>query len=166
MRKSVFFALMLLFCSLYAGDPIGGFWKAMDDKTGNPQCIVAVYEYQGKYYGRMIASYDDHGKINDTIYAPKGRAPGVLGTPFYCGLDFIWNLRDKGEKYRGKIMDPREGGIYNAELWVRDGNLIVRGELLFFGRNEKWLPVFQKDLPKGFKLPDVKKFVPVIPEPN
>ena len=148
-----------------ANDGIAGFWKTIDDKTGQARCVVAVYDYQGKYYGRMIGSYDDKGEMTDTIYSPKGRAPGVLGSPFYSGLDFIWDLANEGnERYRGRIMDPEKGDIYKAELWVKNNNLIVRGELLFFGRNQTWLPALRTDFPKGFKIPDTSKFVPVIPE--
>jgi uncharacterized protein (DUF2147 family) len=101
--------------------------------------------------------------MDDTIDAPQDRAPGVIGKPFYCGLDLIWDLK-KGKHCKGKIIDPKKGNIYRAELWVEDGNLIVRGKLLCFGRNQTWVPAATEDLPPNFKLPDVTKFVPVIPE--
>lgn len=155
---------LLISCTGLAAQSIAGFWKSIDDETGKPRCVVAVYEYKDMYYGRMIATFDDTGKVKETIYAPKGRAPGVLGNPYYCGLDFIWNLRDRGSKFKGKIMDPEAGSIYNAELWVENGNLIVRGKLLFFGKSQTWLPATQADFPKGFKMPDTAKFVPEVPE--
>jgi len=101
--------------------------------------------------------------MDETIEAPQDRAPGVIGKPFYCGLDLIWDLK-KGKHCKGKIIDPKKGNIYRAELWVEDGNLIVRGKLLCFGRNQTWVPAATEDLPPHFKLPDVTKFVPVIPE--
>lgn len=163
MKKLIF---LLLVCSGLFAETIGGFWKSIDDETGKPRCVVAVYEYKGLYYGRMIATFDDDGKVKETIYAPKSRAPGVLGNPYYCGLDFIWDLRDRGSKYKGKIMDPEAGNTYNAELWVDEGNLIVRGKLLFFGRSQTWLPVSKTDFPKSFKMPDTAKFIPDVPEAN
>jgi uncharacterized protein (DUF2147 family) len=165
MKKiALFLICMMTFCSTVLGDKIAGVWKSMNDDTGKPNCYVAVYPYQGKYYGRIIATCNDDGVIDDTIYAPKGRAPGVVGNPYYAGLDLIWDLTDRGERYKGKIVDPEKGSIYNAEVWVEEGNLIVRGELLFFGRNVTWLPTHKGEFPKTFKMPDVKKFVPVIPE--
>jgi uncharacterized protein (DUF2147 family) len=147
-----------------ANDGIGGLWKSIDEKTGKPQCVVAIYNYQGVYYGRIIGTYDDAGRMKETIYNPQGRAPGVVGSPFYCGLDFIWGLKNEGDaKYAGRIMDPEKGSVYHAELWVQNGNLIVRGELLFFGRNQTWLPALKTDFPKGFKFPDTSKFTPTIP---
>lgn len=163
--KKIILALFS-FCALFAADDIRGYWKSIDEDSGKAQCVVAVYPYNNKYYGRIIGTFDDQGKMTESIYAPKDRAPGIVGNPFYCGLDLIWNLRDKGERFKGKIVDPKKGNIYTAELWVEDGNLIVRGELFIFGRSQTWLPAKESDFPKGFKKPDVAKFVPVIPEVN
>jgi uncharacterized protein (DUF2147 family) len=165
MTKSVasFFCMLLFSCALIAQD-ISGFWKSIDDKTGKAECIVAIYEYDDKYYGRIIATYNDAGVIDETIYAPKTRAPGVVGNPFYCGLDFIYNLEKRNSKFKGKIMDPQKGNEYNATLWVKDGDLIVRGELFVFGRNQTWIAAEDSDFPSGFKKPDTDKFVPVVLE--
>lgn len=141
-----------------------GFWKAVDNK-GHPQTIVAIYEYQGKYYGRMIANYDDQGKVDDTIYHPKGKSPVLKGNPYYAGMDFMWGLTKEGSKYKnGKILDPEKGKIYNAEMWRDKGNLIVRGEIWVFGENQTWPPAIDQDFPPGFEKPDLTKFVPVIPQ--
>jgi uncharacterized protein (DUF2147 family) len=145
---------------------IAGFWKSIDPQTQRPECVLAIYPYQGKYYGRIIGSYNKEGEMVDTIYTPKDRAPGVQGNPYYSGLDFIWWLREDGnsEHYSGRIMDPRKGKVYASELWVENGNLIVRGKVLFFGQNRIWYPVQDSDLPKGFKKPDTATFVPIIPQ--
>lgn len=166
MKKTLLLSVFcfLTLCSTLLAQNIGGFWKKVNEKTDLPECIMAVYEYQGKHYGRMIATYDESGKMTDTIYSPKRRMDKIPGNPFFCGMDFIWSLRNRGSRYKGKIVDPRSGSVYKAELWVRDNNLIVRGELLFFGKNVTWLPTVDSDFPKGFKKPDVSKFVPVIPE--
>lgn len=156
--------LLIAAISCCFGDGIEGFWKTVNDKTGKPGCIVAVYPYQGRYYGKMIGSYNDEGKMDDTIYDPKGKATGVPGSPYYCGLDFIWDMKLRGSKYKGKIMDPRNGDVYKAEMWTDDGNLIVRGKLLFFGRNETWHPATNADFPKGFKKPALNKLVPFVPD--
>lgn len=156
--------LLFLFCSVLVAQDIKGFWKTINENTGKPECILAIYPYKDKYYGRIIGTYDETGKVADTIYAPKGRAEGIPGNPFYCGLDILWDLHERGDVYKGKIVDPRKGNVYKAEVWVDNGNLIVRGKLLFFGRSETWLPTVDADFPSGFKKPDVSKFVPVIPD--
>lgn len=166
MKKALFFSTLYLFacCSGLVAQEITGFWKSLNDKTQIIQCVIAVYEYKDKYYGRIIGTYDDNGKLVDDIHAPTFHAPGVAGHPYYAGLDLIWNLRQKGSKFKGKIIDPQKGGVYNSVLWIRDGNLIVRGELLVFGRNTTWYPIEAGDFPEGYKMPDVASFVPVIPE--
>lgn len=158
------FAFFLLFShALMAADSIEGFWKTVNE-DGVAQCIIAVYEYGGKCYGRIIATYGEDGKIDDSIYTPSKRAPGVVGDPFYSGLDIIWDLLESKWAHKGFILDPEHGKVYKAELWTDAGNLIVRGKLLMFGRNQTWYPVTKEDIPVGFKLPDPKTFVPSIPE--
>jgi len=145
---------------------ISGFWKSMDEDTGLPKCMFAIYPYQGVYYGRIIGSYDKAGRMDDTIYAPQGRAPGVVGTPYYSGLDIIWGLKLKGSRYHGKILDPKKGNIYDAEVWRNRDELIVRGKFLFFGRNEVWPRAAQADFPLGFKKPILGELSPRIPNPK
>jgi uncharacterized protein (DUF2147 family) len=157
--------LLCLVCSfsLFSAEDIGGFWKTINEKTGEAQAVIAVYEHDGRYYGRIIGSYGPDGVMRDTIYTPIKRAPGLADQPFYSGLDIIWFLVDRGLKFKGKILDPEHGDVYNSELWIDNGNLVVRGKLLMFGRSQTWLPATAADFPKGFKMPDLKKLVPNIP---
>jgi uncharacterized protein (DUF2147 family) len=128
---------------------------------------VAIYKYQDEYYGRMLATYDDDGNIKDTILEKKERAPGVVGNPPYCGMDFIYHVEkeaDNEDKYKGKILDPEKGKVYTAELWRDGDDLIVRGEIWIFGKNITWYRASKEDLPKGFSMREIKDFVPIIPE--
>ena len=163
MRTLPFFLFVFL-CRALFGASIEGFWKTVDEATGHPRCVLAVYEYDGVYFGRIVGTFSDKGEMNDTIYKPIGRAPGVVGDPYYSGLDILWDLRYAGISYKGKILDPQKGNVYNAELWTEGSNLIVRGKLLIFGRNHTWYPAQPKDFPKGFKMPALNSFVPVIPK--
>jgi uncharacterized protein (DUF2147 family) len=161
--------LVALICSvsLWAEADIVGFWKSISDKTGLAQCIVAIYPYQGSYYGRMIGSYNDAGTVmDDTMYNPKKRAPALPGQPFYCGMDFIWALDKRGSTYDGEILDPEHDDVYKASVWVENGNLKVEGKLLFLGRTQTWVPAKPSDYPPGFKMPNLSTFVPVAPTPE
>ena len=89
----------LLCICLFAAEDIGGFWKTISDKTGQAQSIIAIYAHDGVYYGRIIGSFDEEGNMDDHIYRPHKRAPGVAGDPFYSGLDIIWDLIDRGTKF-------------------------------------------------------------------
>lgn len=157
--------LCLCFPFLLFGSEITGFWKTINDKTGKPESIIAIYEYQSKYYGRIIATYDENGQLQDSIAAPKVRAEGVQGHPFYAGLDILWDLKPNGTRYSdGKILDPEKGRLYDAEMWRQNEKLIVRGEVWMFGENEEWLPAVDSDFPQGFSKPELTKLVPKIPQ--
>ncbi len=165
MKKLLLALICFVSTSLWADDtPIVGFWKTISDKTGLAQSIVAIYPYEGSYYGRMIGSFNDAGTVMDeTIYNPKKRATALPGQPFYCGMDFIWALHQRGSTFDGEILDPEHADVYKASVWVENGNLEVRGKLLFFGRTQTWIPAKPSDYPTGFKMPDVSTFVPVAP---
>ena len=136
----------------------------------SPEVWWQCYKYQDTYYGRMLATYDDNGNISDTILEKKDRAPGVVGDPPYCGMDFVYNVKkqedsdESNPRYKGKIMDPRKGNVYKVTLWLDGENLIVRGELWIFGKNIPWHKASAADLPKGFSMKDIAKFVPEVPK--
>lgn len=157
---------LFIFCfQSLLGQEITGFWKTINDKSGKPESIIAIYEHDGKYFGRIIATYNDQGKIQDTIANPKEKAKGVQGNPYYSGLDIIWDLTPNGTRFsQGKILDPEKGRIYDAEMWRQGSNLIVRGEVWVFGENQEWVPASDSDFPRDFSKPDIAKFTPVIPK--
>jgi uncharacterized protein (DUF2147 family) len=164
------FAAVFALCAvsaLSAQESILGFWKQVDEKSGKPDSLVYIYEYQGKYFGRLIASYATDGTITDTILTKKDKADKLAGDPPFCGLDFVYNLEAKGKEYRGGIIDPRDAKEYDCRIWREGNNLIVRGQLKglgFLGRNQTWIAASIADLPAGFPMPDAKTFVPVIPK--
>ena len=176
MRKSyiiwiVFAALLIFPVSAFAAENITGLWKTIDDETGNPKGVIAVYEYSGKVYGRVIASFDDDGKyIDDDMYRQIKRSPYLVGEPAFNALTIIWDMKERGKKWvGGKIMDPgdsesKKPAIYDCEMWKEGSNLVVRGQILFFGRNQTWEPMRNSDFPDGFRIPDWKRFKPEIPK--
>lgn len=165
---TLFSATLIFFsCSTSQKQDITGLWKSRDEKSDKPRSLVAIYKYQDKYYGRMLATYDEDGKIKDTILEKKEKATGVVGNPPYCGMDFVYDVEKEKDrdKYKGKIIDPQKGKVYDAEFWLEGNDLIVRGEIWIFGKNIPWHKASKKDLPKGFSMGKIKDFVPVIPKP-
>lgn len=158
---SVLFILSFFTAPLMANSGILGLWKTVDDDTAEVKSIVKVYEYKGKVFGRILVTFED-GELKDTYLNPTHRAEEVEGEPFYCGLDFIWNMVESGKKYKkGKILDPQKGKVYSSEMWLERGNLIVRGKIGPIGRNQTWLPATSRDLPSGVAEPT--GLVPDIP---
>lgn len=168
MKKLILTSLCLICAAAYAAAAgITGFWQTIDDETGKPKSIAAVYQYKGKIYGRILLTYTEDGAtVRDTIYTKTRKADKILGNPPFCGLDFIWNMEAVGAKYKnGKILNPPKGKIYNAEMWLAEnGDLIVRGKIGPFGKNQTWKPFRAAQFPKDFAVPDINTFVPVIPK--
>ncbi|MXP64840.1 DUF2147 domain-containing protein [Roseomonas sp. M0104] len=71
-----------------------------------------------------------------------------------CGLQIL-TMQPDGEVWRGTIMDPRDGAVWRAEMWLgTDGNLRLRGYLgiPLLGRTQTWTPFAGRILP-GCRLP-------------
>ncbi len=155
--------------SAWASDDILGLWKIIDDKSGKPNAYVLLYDNNGKIYGRMMATISkETGLVDDTLDGQKFKADALAGNPPNCGLDFVYELQAKGKEWKGSIIDPGDGKVYDCTV-KRDGNkLIVRGSLKgtggLLGRNQTWLLASASELPSEFKLPNPSSFVPVIPK--
>lgn len=159
---SLFAVLVLSSAPLSADSSVLGLWKTVDDKSGEVKSIVKVYEYHGKVFGRILVTYEE-GRLKDSYDDPDYRAEEVKGQPYFAGLDIIWNMVRKGDKWKkGKIMDPKEGKVYSSEMWREGADLIVRGKIGPFGRNQTWLSATPGDLPPGVVEPD--GLVPLIPD--
>ncbi len=167
MKNILLKSLTLIFLSsILSAEEISGFWETIDKKSKKPTSVIAVYAYEGKYYARIIGSYNQEGVLDDTIYQPKGRAPGIEGHPYYAGLDIVWDakLDDEGDRYKGYVVDPRSGKVYHAQLWKKDNNLVLRGKEFIFGRSVVWPPFPEEKFNSSFKKPDLSAFIPAIPQ--
>lgn len=131
MKKLLLTAGMAL-CALAAQATanITGYWTTIDDETKEAKSVVQVYEYQGKYYGRVV----------ELLKNPGAKAK-IKGSPSIKGLTIIWDLEKDGKTYSGgEILDPQKGKVYGCEMWREGEKLIVRGKIAFLGRNQTWLP--------------------------
>ena len=90
-----------------------------DWSTTNGHGVIAISQCGDALCGRIVG-------IDRTATDPM--PTDVLGRP-QCGLTIITNqkLRTDGSWW-GNITDPRDGGRYQAKLWVdASGNLHLRG---------------------------------------
>lgn len=126
---------------------IVGRWKTIDDETGKARSVVNIYERNGKYYGKIESIITQPGEDPDPIcdacdeddprYNQK-----VIGMEIIKDMEFD---RSENEYNEGTILDPENGSVYDCKLWVGDdGNLRVRGYVMFFYRTQIWLP-YRKD---------------------
>ena len=167
MKKLLILAALfaMVIAGIGAAEDVTGLWRGVDENTGESTMFTYIYEYRGKLYGRMVVTFDE-GIMKDQIGdADADVADKWIGDPTYAGMDIIWDMEDRGNRWKkGNICDPKEGKIYASEMWREGDNLIVRGKIGPFGRNQVWLPVRSSDLPPGLDYGNPSSWVPVIPE--
>ncbi len=160
MRKLIY-TLCLMPCALSAA-PLTGFYQTIDDETNSPKSIVRLYECGDELCGRIVALYDEAG-VADT--KSQKIADEVKGKPKMVGLDIIWGMEwddDDAEYEDGKIMDPKKGSVYSAEIWADEKDatkLRVRGKIGPFGRTQTWNVMNVSDLPMDLQKLDTKNWV-------
>ncbi len=145
---------------------IGGYWRIADSDTGKTESVIICYAADEVYYCRMVAVYDDDGKLTDTTENCAQRSKGIRGNPKLCEFDFIWGLKFNGKIYdSGSVIDPDSGSVYNCKAWYDSEKdcLVVRGELFGFGQNQYWGRFDAKSLPQGANV-DSAGLKPNIPK--
>lgn len=131
-----------LFGSLLAyadgSSPVGR-WKAFDEDTGEPTAIIEIQQQGGALYGW----------VDKLLEQQKNEEPprcteceGELKNAPVIGLRFIQNMQHEDDDWRGHILDPETGKIYNATMSVVEGDqkLEVRGYIgiPLLGRTQIW----------------------------
>lgn len=146
MKYCLFFMTVFWAGISMAAEDITGLWTTIDDDTNEPKSVVQIYEHNGKVFGRVVKLFKNVDKT----------AVGIKGNPKILGLDIIWDLQDKGEKFKGgKILDPAKGKIYSSEAWIENGNLVLRGKIGPFGRNQTWIKNNDLSLTVKNPIPDI-----------
>ena len=143
---------------------IEGYWTLPDPSSGKPDSILYAYQNGGLRFCRMVAIYNDAGKITDTLANCQQRAKKIKGNPKLCEFDLVWNLKfdAKDKKYSGKITDPDSGSTYDCDVWIDPKNdiLTIRGKVLIFGESLECKRA--ATLPDGAEV-KTKNLAPFIP---
>jgi uncharacterized protein (DUF2147 family) len=143
----------------FAADPVEGFWKSIDEKTGEATAYWKIYEKSGVLFGEIVKIV---GKSDDTIaenakpsyknFPVSGQVNKMrtVGTPWIYGL----SKKKPGEWAGGSIVDPKKGDLYQCKITFRpaDGKkfakdtLEMRGEIgLGIGRSQYWQRAAETD---------------------
>jgi uncharacterized protein (DUF2147 family) len=123
---------------VFAADSPVGTWKTVDDKTGKVKSEVQIYEQGGKLFGMIISLIDP----NDKQGKPRicSECKGDDKDKPIVGLVILKDLSPNKDRYKGgTILDPEDGKVYKAEIWVEDGKLKVRGYLSLFYKTQTWI---------------------------
>jgi uncharacterized protein (DUF2147 family) len=110
-----------------------GYWKTIDDETGEAKSILKIYEVDGKYYGRVDRLLLKPGALCEHCEGEDHNKP-------IEGMVVMWGMNADGEEEYsgGKIFDPAKNKTYRCSMWVKDGKLKVRGYLGPFYRTQTW----------------------------
>lgn len=153
MKQFLILNLLLFIPLAGSAENITEFWTTIDDATNEPKSIVYLYKSNGSLYGRVVKLFKNRDKT----------ATRVRGNPKIEGLDIIWDMKEKDTKWTsGKILDPLKGKQYNCELWKEGENLIVRGKIGPFGRNQTWLPAKTEGISENFKKSPLSPRIPLL----
>ena len=116
--------------------PVGK-WKTIDEKSGKVTSDIEIYDQSGVLFGKIVALTDP----NDKQGKPKIciACAGADKDKPIVGLVVLKGFKPSGDRYKGTIMDPQDGKVYTAEIWVEDGNLKVRGYVGFFYQTRTWI---------------------------
>ena len=122
----------------FAAESLVGKWSTVDEKNGKVTSQVEIYEQSGKLFGKIVALTEP----NDKQGKPKVciACTGADKNKPIVGLVILRDLSPSGDRYkRGTVLDPEDGKVYTAEIWVEDGKLMVRGYSGFLYKTRAWL---------------------------
>jgi len=132
---------LLLFCLSWSvsAQSVLGKWKTIDDETGKPKSVVEIFERNGKLYGTIEKLFREPHEDQDPTCrecTDDRRNKRVIG------MEIIRDMVRDGKEYEdGTICDPKNGKVYDCEMWLDEKNpniLHVRGYVLFFFRTQTW----------------------------
>ena len=118
-------------------EKILGDWYTVDDRTGDSYSVINIYQAEdGKYYGKIARMLVDDG-IGKCI-----KCTGEDKDKPYEQLVIIRAMVEKkGELTGGRVLDPETGKFYYGKIYLKNGNLVLRGSLDkagILGRSQTW----------------------------
>lgn len=135
----ILISAVLLTMSVQAQNSIVGDWKTVDDKTGDNYSIVTIYQgADGLYYGKISKILMGPEDVRCTLCQGEDKDQPMQGLVIIRGMHM-----QNGELRGGKVLDPNEGKFYYGKIFLKNGNLVLRGsldKLGVFGRNQTWIP--------------------------
>jgi uncharacterized protein (DUF2147 family) len=137
------FLLFLLVSVNINAQDIAGKWKTIDDQSGKVRSIVEITKEGSKYFGKITELFLEPDEVENP---PCTECSGQLKGQPILGMQIINGLTKSGDEFSGEILDPEDGKVYKCKLWLENGQLKVRGYVLFLYRTQTWLPLSKADL--------------------
>lgn len=140
--KTKIITLLILFITVFINaQTVLGKWNSKDEKTGEIDSVVEIYEKDGKVFAKIIDIKDPtlRGTLCTLCKGSKKNKPTL-------GMHILYKLEQK--KYNkwsgGYGLDPRTGNYFNVYIkLVKPNKLKVRGYagIPLFGKTVYWYRV-------------------------
>ena len=119
-----------------------GFWQYQDE-DGHPLAWFLFTDKDGVYSARLVKGFKPPGGEDKPPQKICAKCPGDKKGAHVMGLTLFWGMKRDGLNYTdGSVLDPRDGSIYHAKMWLdEDGQTLhVRGYLgiSMFGQTQDW----------------------------
>ena len=138
-RKALLVGAMLMSATVGRAQvaDILGSWYTVDDKSGEKFSVVQIYKApNGKYCGRI-----DQILVGPTDKVCTECKDENAGKPVQ-GMVIIRDFVEKdGKLVGGRVLDPDNGKWYYGKIYLKNGDLVLRGSLDkagVLGRSQTW----------------------------
>ena len=136
--KNVFLSLALMVATAVSAQvPFLGEWTTIDDESGEKKSVVNIYKADnGMYYGQIVTLFEDSDALCTECKGADHNQP-IVGLTSIRDMQLV-----DGELRGGKVLDPENGKLYYAKIYLEKGNLILRGSLDkrgLLGRSQTWI---------------------------
>lgn len=125
-----------------------GYWKTIDDKTGQARSIIKIVEVNREFRGRIVKLLappkDDPDPICKKCTGDKKNKP-------VRGLEFLWGFKLETKGWSdGFVLDPEEGRTYHGNFQIIDGGKRMKlfgyvRVIIKIGRSQIWERVSPSD---------------------
>ena len=137
--------LMMSAMTAFAASPIVGYWKSIDDRTGEPLSLIEIkQEKDGTYSGTIIHRYPNqsgHTLTHCTKCPEPFKDKPLVGLKILTGFQEL--AKKPGYYVNGKVVDAKSGGVYKGKANVsKNGRrLHMRGYvgISLLGRSNVWV---------------------------
>ena len=137
LRAVVLPTLLLLSTITFAQSTVSGYWKSIDDQTGEVTAYWKLEVMDNQLMGYLV-NYPGM-KPDNVCMECKGELQEFFEKPISNTAWLKLSKNRDGIWEDGYIIDSGKGEKYKAKVWVEDGNLMMRGYIGFFFRTQTWL---------------------------
>ena len=142
MKRKLFLSFVSCLLAITAFGQVSallGDWVTVDDKTGEKRSVVNLYQGKdGLYYGAISKLLIDVPETICKLCPDEDKNKPLEGLVIIRGMQY--NAKDN-QLQGGRVLDPESGNFYYGKIYLKDGNLVLRGSIDkrgFLGRNQTW----------------------------